>query len=63
MNQYLYIEHTLIIDSSGIWKKHLRTKTNLHATVIDRCIKTLIKKQLIKHVHSVQVCYGPLQQQ
>ncbi|KAJ2929733.1 hypothetical protein H1R20_g7374, partial [Candolleomyces eurysporus] len=37
-----------------IWTKHLKAKTNLHQTVIDRCLKTLIQKRLIKRVPSVQ---------
>jgi len=43
------------IKHSGIWTKHLKAKTNLHQTVIDRCLKTLIQKHLIKRVPSVQV--------
>ena len=39
----------------GIWTKHLKGKTDLHQTVIDRCIKTLTQKQLIKAVKSVKV--------
>lgn len=39
----------------GIWTKHLKTKTNLHQTVIDRCLKTLTQKRLVKRVPSVQV--------
>ena len=39
---------------TGIWTKHLKAKTNLHQTVIDRCLKTLVQKRLIKRVPSVQ---------
>lgn len=39
----------------GIWTKHLKTKTNLHQTIIDRCLKTLAQKRLVKRVPSVQV--------
>lgn len=39
----------------GIWTKHLKAKTSLHQTVIDRCLKTLTQKHLIKRVPSVQV--------
>ncbi len=38
----------------GIWTKHLKAKTSLHQTVIDRCLKTLTQKRLIKRVQSVQ---------
>lgn len=40
---------------SGIWTKHLKTKTELHQTVIDRCLKSLVQKQLIKVVKNVKV--------
>ena len=41
---------------SGIWTKHLKAKTELHQTVIDRCLKSLVQKQLIKAVKGVKVC-------
>lgn len=40
--------------NEGIWTKHIKAKTNLHQTIIDRCLKTLIQKKLIKRVPSVQ---------
>ncbi|KAJ8515966.1 hypothetical protein ONZ45_g6644 [Pleurotus djamor] len=40
--------------NEGIWTKQLNVKTNLHRTVIDRCIKTLVQKSMIKRVPSVQ---------
>jgi DNA-directed RNA polymerase III subunit RPC6 len=40
---------------TGIWKKHIKAKTELHQTVIDRCLKSLAQKQLIKEVKSVKV--------
>lgn len=40
---------------TGIWTKHLKAKTELHQTVIDRCLKSLTQKQLIKAVKSVKV--------
>ncbi|EJF61847.1 hypothetical protein DICSQDRAFT_105558 [Dichomitus squalens LYAD-421 SS1] len=43
--------------NEGIWTKHLKAKTELHQTVIDRCLKSLVQKQLIKAVKSVQVGY------
>jgi RNA polymerase Rpc34 subunit len=39
----------------GIWTKHLKAKTELHQTVIDRCLKSLVQKQLIKSVKGVKV--------
>ncbi|KAI0822407.1 hypothetical protein BC628DRAFT_676153 [Trametes gibbosa] len=32
-----YIPHHVIL---GIWTKHLKAKTELHQTVIDRCLKS-----------------------
>ncbi|KAI0705529.1 RNA polymerase Rpc34 subunit-domain-containing protein [Earliella scabrosa] len=40
--------------NEGIWTKHLKAKTELHQTVIDRCLKSLVQKQLIKSVKSVK---------
>ncbi|KAI1797749.1 RNA polymerase Rpc34 subunit-domain-containing protein [Ganoderma leucocontextum] len=40
--------------NEGIWTKHLKAKTELHQTVIDRCLKSLVQKQLIKAVKSVK---------
>jgi hypothetical protein len=43
----------------GIWTKHLKAKTELHQTVIDRCLKSLVQKQLIKSVKGVKVRPSP----
>ncbi|RPD52907.1 hypothetical protein L226DRAFT_496070 [Lentinus tigrinus ALCF2SS1-7] len=40
--------------NEGIWTKHLKAKTELHQTVIDRCLKSLVQKQLIKATKSVK---------
>lgn len=40
----------------GIWTKHLKAKTELHQTVIDRCLKSLVQKQLVKSIKAVRVC-------
>ncbi|PCH34442.1 hypothetical protein WOLCODRAFT_61207, partial [Wolfiporia cocos MD-104 SS10] len=37
-------------DNQGIWTKHLRAKTQLHQTVLDRCLKQLTQKQIIKAI-------------
>ncbi|KAF6762755.1 RNA polymerase Rpc34 subunit-domain-containing protein [Ephemerocybe angulata] len=50
----LVLGHIKSSSTEGIWTKHLKAKTNLHQTVIDRCLKTLIQKRLIKRVPSVQ---------
>jgi hypothetical protein len=44
-----------IILNSGIWTKHIKAKTELHQTIIDRCLKSLVQKQLVKAVKSVKV--------
>lgn len=36
--------------------KHLKTKTELHQNVIDKCLKSLLQKQLIKAIKNVKVC-------
>ncbi|KAF8665701.1 hypothetical protein AX16_000153 [Volvariella volvacea WC 439] len=50
----LVLSHIKAAGNEGIWTKHLKAKTNLHQTVIDRCLKTLTQKSLIKRVPSVQ---------
>ncbi|KAJ7638610.1 RNA polymerase Rpc34 [Roridomyces roridus] len=50
----LVLGHIKATANEGIWTKHLKTKTNLHQTIVDRCLKTLIQKKLIKRVPSVQ---------
>jgi len=40
--------------NEGIWTKQLKAKTELHQTVITRCLKSLESKQLIKAVKSVK---------
>lgn len=52
----VYILSIILVSyiAQGIWTKHLKAKTNLHQTVIDRCLKTLGQKKLIKRVPSVQ---------
>ncbi|KAI0794239.1 RNA polymerase Rpc34 subunit-domain-containing protein [Fomes fomentarius] len=53
-------EETLVLDriraagTQGIWTKHIKTQTQLHQTVVDKCLKTLTHKQLIKTVTDVR---------
>ena len=51
--------HPSLIRIPGIWTKHLKGKTELHQTVIDRCLKSLMQKQLIKSIKAVKVCAFP----
>lgn len=39
---------------SGIWTRNIQTRTNLHKTIMDRCIKTLESKNYIKSVQNVK---------
>lgn len=46
----------LLIGGVGIWTKHVKVKTELHQTIIDRCLKSLTQKKLVKCISgSVQV--------
>ncbi|PCH37542.1 hypothetical protein WOLCODRAFT_140917 [Wolfiporia cocos MD-104 SS10] len=50
----MVLSHIQAAGNEGIWTKHLKAKTELHQTVIDRCIKSLTQKHLIKAVKSVK---------
>ncbi|OCH92784.1 hypothetical protein OBBRIDRAFT_824527 [Obba rivulosa] len=50
----LVLSYIQAAGNEGIWTKHLKAKTELHQTVIDRCLKSLTQKQLIKAVKSVK---------
>ncbi|KAI0360393.1 hypothetical protein OH77DRAFT_1516896 [Trametes cingulata] len=53
-------EEALVLDriraagNEGIWTKHIKVKTQLHQTIVDRCLKSLTHKQLIKTVPDVR---------
>lgn len=48
------LNHIKASKNEGIWTKHLKAKTNLAQALIDKCLKTLTQKKLIKRVASVQ---------
>ncbi|KAK9455622.1 RNA polymerase Rpc34 [Dipodascopsis uninucleata] len=48
---YSYIETA---GTEGIWTKTIKAKTNLHQTVVQRCLKSLEGKRYIKNVKSVK---------
>lgn len=50
----MVLGHIQVAANQGIWTKHLKAKTELHQTVIDRCLKSLVQKQLIKSVKGVK---------
>ncbi|KAH8830243.1 RNA polymerase Rpc34 subunit-domain-containing protein [Flagelloscypha sp. PMI_526] len=41
-------------NDEGIWTKHIKTKTGLHQTLVDRALKSLTSKKIIKQIKSVQ---------
>ncbi|WFD07306.1 34-kDa subunit of RNA polymerase III (C) [Malassezia vespertilionis] len=40
--------------NEGIWTKMIKARTNLHQTILNRCLKLLEQKQLVKAVKSVK---------
>ncbi|KAI6110791.1 RNA polymerase Rpc34, partial [Pisolithus croceorrhizus] len=50
----MVLGHIQASGNEGIWTKHLKAKTELHQTVIDRCLKSLAQKQLIKSIKAVR---------
>ncbi|KAI0784041.1 RNA polymerase Rpc34 subunit-domain-containing protein [Abortiporus biennis] len=46
----MVLSHITASGNEGIWTKHIKVKTDLHQTVIDRCLKSLTQKQLVKAV-------------
>jgi len=48
---YAYIESS---GREGIWTRTIRTRTNLHQIVMNRCLKTLENKNLIKPIQSAK---------
>ncbi|MCJ1251321.1 34-kDa subunit of RNA polymerase III (C) [Trapelia coarctata] len=48
---YAYIESS---GREGIWTRTIRSRTNLHQTVMNRCLKTLENKHLIKSIQSAK---------
>ncbi|KAI1790131.1 RNA polymerase Rpc34 subunit-domain-containing protein [Ganoderma leucocontextum] len=53
-------EETLVLDriraagNQGLWTKHIKGQTQLHQTLVDKCLKSLTQKQLIKTVNDVR---------
>lgn len=50
----MVLSHIQASGNEGIWTKHLKAKTELHQTVIDRCLKSLAQKQLVKSIKAVR---------
>lgn len=39
---------------SGVWVRNIISRTNLHKSILDRCVKSLESKNYIKSVHNVK---------
>lgn len=53
-NETLVYSHIKDSRNEGIWTKQLKARTGLHQTIINRCLKSLEQKQLVKAVKSVK---------
>ncbi|KIJ45899.1 hypothetical protein M422DRAFT_59678 [Sphaerobolus stellatus SS14] len=53
-DESMVLSHIQASGNQGIWTKHLKGKTELHQTVITRCLKSLEQKGLIKSVVAVK---------
>ncbi|WFD36509.1 34-kDa subunit of RNA polymerase III (C) [Malassezia cuniculi] len=53
-NERIIYNHIKDARNEGIWTKMIKARTNLHQTIITRCLKTLEQKQLVKSVKSVK---------
>ncbi|CBQ72519.1 related to RPC34-DNA-directed RNA polymerase III, 34 KD subunit [Sporisorium reilianum SRZ2] len=53
-NETLVYSHIKDARNEGIWTKQLKARTGLHQTIINRCLKSLEQKQLVKAVKSVK---------
>jgi DNA-directed RNA polymerase III subunit RPC6 len=51
----LIYSHIKESGNEGIWTKDLKKHTNLHLNVVNRCLKILEQKQLVKAVKHVKV--------
>ncbi|RPD63997.1 hypothetical protein L227DRAFT_521286 [Lentinus tigrinus ALCF2SS1-6] len=50
----LVLDHIRAAGNEGIWTKHIKVKTQLHQAVVDKCLKSLTQKQLIRTVTDVR---------
>ncbi|KAJ5389151.1 uncharacterized protein N7496_000219 [Penicillium cataractarum] len=39
---------------SGVWVRTIQSRTNLHKSILDRCVKSLESKNYIKSIHNVK---------
>lgn len=52
-DEKLVLDHIAGARNEGIWTKSLKAKTNLHQNVVDRCLKSLVQKKLIKRIPAI----------
>ncbi|KZT60041.1 RNA polymerase Rpc34, partial [Calocera cornea HHB12733] len=53
-DEAIVYQHISLVGNEGIWTKTLKAKTNLHMTVMNRCLKALEQRQLVKAVKNVK---------
>lgn len=53
-NELIIYNHIKDAKNEGIWTKLIKARTNLHQTVMTRCLRLLEQKQLVKAVKSVK---------
>ncbi|KAI0726702.1 RNA polymerase Rpc34, partial [Fomitopsis betulina] len=49
------LDRIRVASNEGIWMKHIKVKTQLHQTIVDKCLKSLTQKQLVKIVNDVRI--------
>lgn len=53
-NELIIFNHIKEARNEGLWTKLIKARTNLHQTVMTRCLRLLEQKQLVKSVKSVK---------
>ena len=59
-NELIIYNHIKEAKNEGIWTKLIKARTNLHQTVMTRCLRLLEQKQLVKSVKSVKFPRGAI---
>ena len=57
---YFQVVYKIIEESgnAGIWAREIRAKSNLHLNTVDKVLRKLEGKKLIKSFNPVSVCKG-----
>ena len=53
-DERLVYHHLCLAGDKGMWTKDLRIKTQLHLTVINKALRSLESRRIIKSVHTVK---------